>query len=146
MPNKFRSVLHKLASNPKRIFLIDSFGAFFTAFLLSTILTRLEEEFGMPRKVLIPLSIVACVYAIYSLGCYFLVNGKWRPFLKIIAVANLIYCCVTTGLVILFCQSLTIWGVVYFTSEIIIITGLVFIEALAISKSNGTHISETNLK
>ncbi len=145
MPNTFRSLLHKLASNPKRIFLIDSLGAFFTAFLLSTILTRLEEEFGMPRKVLIPLSILACVYAIYSLGCYFLVDGKWRPFLRVIAAANLLYCCITIGFLIVFHQSLTILGFVYFIGEIIIISGLAFIEASVISKSNDTHISETNL-
>lgn len=144
MPKKSRSALDKLVSNPKRIFLIDSLGAFFTAFLLSTILTRLEEEFGMPRKVLIPLSIVACVYAIYSLCCYFLVHENWRPFLKVIAAANLMYCCVTAVSLILFYQSLTILGFVYFISEIIIISGLVFIESLAISKSNDTHISETN--
>lgn len=144
MPKKFRSLPDKLASNPKRIFLIDSVGAFFTAFLLSTILTRLEEEFGMPRKVLIPLSILACVYAIYSLCCHFLVDGKWRPFLKIIAAANLIYCCITAGFLILYYQSLTILGFVYFIGEILIISGLAFIELLAISKSNDTRISETN--
>lgn len=144
MPKKFRLLLNKLILNPKRLFLIDSLGAFLTAFSLGIILTRLEEDFGMPLKVLNPLSILACVYAIYSLSCYFFAGVDWRPFLKVIAIANLMYCCLTIGLVILFHQALTILGLIYFSGEIIIIVGLVFIEVLTISKSNAMHISKSN--
>ena len=137
-------MLNKLTSNPKRLFLIDGLGALITGFLLGVILTRFEEAFGMPRKVLIPLSILACVYVIYSVSCYFFVSKDWRPFLRVIAIANLIYCCITIVFVILFYQVLTILGLLYFFSEIIIIAGLVCIEVFTIAKSNGIHISESN--
>lgn len=121
---------------PKRIFLIDGSGAVLTAFLLGVILTRFEANFGMPRKVLYPLSILACFYAFYSIGCYFFVGRNWRPFLKAIAMANLAYCCLTIGLVISLYPSLTVLGLTYFSGELIVIGGLIFIELLAVSKTS----------
>ena len=142
--NRFRLMLNQLLTNPKIIFLIDGLGAFLTALLLGTVLIRLEEVFGMPAKVLTPLSILAFIYAIYSMSCHFFVGGDWRPFLRVIAIANLIYCCITLGLIVLFYRTLTILGLTYFFGEIIIMGGLVFIEVLAIAKSNDMHINKNN--
>jgi hypothetical protein len=144
MSKKFRLILDKLILNPKRVFLIDSLGAFLTAFLLGTIIAKWEEDFGMPRKIIKPLSIIAGVYGIYSICCYFFVDGGWRPFLKVIAIANLLYCCITIVSVILFYQALTILGLTYFLGEIIIIAGLICIEILTFSKSNDLEISVCN--
>jgi hypothetical protein len=144
MQKTFPLILNRLISNPKKLFLIDSLGALLTAFLLGTILTRLEEHFGMPRKVLYLLSILACIYAVYSISCYFFAGVYWRPFLKLIAIANLIYCCIITVVVISFYRALTILGLTYFLGEVLIIGGLVYIEALTIAKSNNIYISETN--
>jgi len=135
----FRSILDRSISNPKRLFLIDGLGAFLTAFLLGTILTRYEGDFGMPRKVLYPLSLLACVYALYSIGCYFFVAKNWRPFLKAIAMANLMYSFITIGLVIALYQSLTILGILYFSGELIVIGGVIFIELLTVSNNNNEH-------
>lgn len=77
---KIRFLLDPFISNPKRLFLADGSGAFLTAFLLGVVLTRLEVEFGMPRKVLYALSALACLYAAYSMGGYFWVGRNWRPF------------------------------------------------------------------
>jgi hypothetical protein len=123
--------------------LIDSLGAFLTAFLLGIILTRLQEDFGMPRKGLHSLSIVACVYAVYSICCHFFVDGDPRPFLKVIAIANLVYCCITIGFIIAFYQALTILGLTYFVCEIMIIVFLACIELQAISKSNDLNVFES---
>jgi hypothetical protein len=146
MSKKFRSIRNKLIVNPKRLFLIDSSGAFLTAFLLGIILTRLEEDFGMPRKIVKPLSVVACIYSIYSICCYFFAGRNWRPFLKVIAIANLLYCFITIASVILFYQALTILGVTYFLGEIIIIGCLVCIELLSISKSNEWDFANVTIK
>jgi hypothetical protein len=86
---------------------------------------------------------VACVYGIYSICCHFFVRGDLRPFLWGIAIANLIYCCVTIGCVVLFNQALTILGRTYFISEIIIIIILVCIEILTIFKSNDLIFTES---
>lgn len=127
--------MDNLTSNPKRLFLIDSLGAFLTAFLLGVILTRYEAYFGMPGKVLYPLSILACVFGLYSMGCYFWVRSHWRPFLKAIALANLTYCLLTTGLVVSFYQSLTILGILYFSGEMIVVGVLIYIELFAVYKN-----------
>ena len=130
--------MDKLTSNPKRLFLIDSLGAFLTAFLLGVILTRYEAYFGMPGKVLYPLSILAFVFCLYSMGCYFWVRSHWRPFLKAIALANLTYCLLTTGLVVSLYQSLTILGILYFSGELIVIGVLTYIELSAVSKKTSS--------
>jgi hypothetical protein len=126
-------IINKLTLNPKRIFLIDSFGAFLTAFFLVAILSTFEKYFGMPRQILVFLSIVALVYAIYSICCFYFIESNWRPFLKTICITNLIYCGLTIGLVINFYPRLTILGTTYFLLEIILISVLVIIERKALS-------------
>lgn len=123
-----KQLIKKASSNPRQLFLIDGLGALVTAFLTGVILVYFESFFGMPKNVLIPLALVACVFAVYSLSCYFFVNENWRRFLKIIAVANLLYCFATTGFVIAYFEQLTIFGILYFIGEIIIVVTLVSIE------------------
>ena len=130
--------MNKLTSNPQRLFLIDSLGAFLTAFLLGVILTRFEAYFGMPGKVLYALSTLAVVFGLYSMGCYFWVRSRWRPFLKAIALANLVYCSLTIALVISLYESLTILGVLYFSGELIVIGVLTYIELSAVSKKTSS--------
>ena len=101
----FQLILDKITSNPKKLFLIDSLGAVLTAFFLGVILVRFEDSFGMPITILYYLSSIACVYAIYSISCYILLGNNWRPYLKAIAIANLLYCCTTIVLVFYFYQN-----------------------------------------
>jgi hypothetical protein len=130
---KTQSHIEKLIGNPKRIFLIDGLGAFFTAVSLTVIVAGFEPLFGMPRKVVYMLSLAACIYAVYSFCCSFFIRRQWQPYLKAIVIANILYCCVTTGLVLYFYQSLTALGVIYFLVEVIIIACLVRIELMALS-------------
>ncbi|MDZ4680048.1 MAG: hypothetical protein SH848_08600 [Saprospiraceae bacterium] len=120
--------MNKLTLNPKRLFLLDGLGAFLTAFFLGVLLTKFNEYFGMPQKTLNILSVIALVFAFYSIFCFFFVGSNWRTFLKIIAAANLLYCCLTVVLVINFYSSLTFLGVSYFLLEIVVICGVVFVE------------------
>lgn len=114
--------------NPKTIFLLDGLGACLTAFLLGVVLTAFNEYFGMPQKTLNILALIALGFAFYSFFCFFFIGSTWRLFLKIIAAANLLYCCLTTALVIYFYPQLTILGVSYFLLEIVVVCGLVFVE------------------
>ena len=127
---------NKLALNPKRLFLIDGFGAFLTAFFLFAILRTFNEYFGMPKTTLDFLSIIALAFSVYSFCCFFLVNNNWHPFLRAISIANLLYCCLTLGLVIYNYPRLTILGVIYFLIEIVIVCGLVFFEINVLTISN----------
>ena len=131
-----KKLFNKLILNPKRLFLIDSFGAFLTAFFLFAILRTFNEYFGMPKMTLDFLSIIALAFSVYSFCCFFLVSNNWHPFLKAISIVNLLYCCLTLGLVIYYYSLLTILGVTYFLIEIIIVVVLVFFEINVLKRHN----------
>jgi len=118
-----------------KIFLIDMAGALLTAFLLGVVLPNFQKYIGMPKGILIPLAITALVFSIYSLSCHLLLKANWKPFLKAIAVANWVYCVITTVLIGVLFQQLTILGVIYFISEVIIVGALAFIEMSMVKKS-----------
>jgi hypothetical protein len=111
--------------------LIDSLGALLSAVMLGIVLARLEPVFGMPEKALYYLSFIACIFSVYSFMCFFRKVKNWKIYLKVIALANLLYGCLTTGLVIYFYPKLTALGVTYFVLELIVISVLVMIEIKA---------------
>jgi len=82
----------------------------------------------MPQSILTILSIIAFAFCVYSICCFFFVNKNWKPFLQAISIANILYCCLTLGLVVYYYPQLTILGITYFSLEIIIVCGLVFFE------------------
>lgn len=128
MINSIKLIITKLISKPKNIFLLDSIGAFLTALILGFVVVKFQDAFGMPQTILYFLSALALVFAIYSLCCYYSVTTKWHSYLYLIMIANILYCCLTTGLIIYYFHELTILGFVYFILEISIIIGLVFLE------------------
>lgn len=130
-------ILDSLAAHPKKLFLLDGFGALLTAFFLGVLLANFEEVFGMPPNVLYRLSLLACVFAVYSLCCSFFAVGKWHLLLRIIVVANLLYCCLTIGCMLAFSERLTLLGLVYFVQELIVIGVLVAIELNVASSVSG---------
>lgn len=114
--------------NPKKLFLIDSLGGLLSAFMLGVALVRFEDTFGMPPRVLYALAFLACLFFVYSLFCFLRVTEHWRRYMKVIAIANLMYCGLTLGLVIYLHQELTTLGMLYFGSEIVMIIGLAMVE------------------
>ncbi|MCA1763154.1 MAG: hypothetical protein ABR574_06610 [Cryomorphaceae bacterium] len=113
---------------PEIYFLADSLGALLSAFLLGVVLVHFDGFFGMPKKVLYPLALVAVLCCLNTLLCFLLVQQRWRPFLKVISVANILYCFVTIGLVFRFYAELTWAGVTYFALEILVIVLLSALE------------------
>ena len=113
---------------PKVIFLVDALGAFATASILFLAQWHFQEYFGMPEERLSVLSMIAFTFAVYSFSYFLFLNRNWRIFLKAIITANLLYCCLTTGLVIYYYSTLSIVGLTYFLAEIAVIVGLVYIE------------------
>lgn len=118
-----------MSISSKNIFLIDGIGALITASLLILVLAPLESYFGMPKNVLWLLSAIAIVFASYSLACHFVFTHQYKRYLKVIIVANLIYCLTTFLLVLIHFQSLTWFGIVYFLGEIQFIAFLLIIES-----------------
>ncbi len=120
--------------NSKKLLLIDCLGALLSAFLLGIILVRFESSFGMPRNTLYFLSATACLFAMCSGLCYVFLKGNHAVYLKWIAFANMIYCCLTLALTLYFYKEMTMLSVIYFLVEVIIIITLAMMELRVASK------------
>lgn len=115
----------RLTQLPARtLFLIDGFGAMLSAFMLGFVLMNNQHMVGMPVEVLQILASIPCVFAMYSFAGRFIIKGRVEKYLKWIAIANLMYCLVTAGLVLLFFAELTGLGIAYFLIEIAIVVYL----------------------
>jgi hypothetical protein len=116
------------AKNPKTLFLTDSLGAALTTFFLFGVLRSYSAYFGMPKHILMYLSLVAFIFCIYPFTCFLLLKGNWPHFIRAISMANVIYCGITIILVYIYFKELTKLGVTYFFIEIVIVITLVYIE------------------
>jgi len=139
-----RNITGYLAGKPRLVFLVDSTGSLLTAFFLFAVLRTFNPYVGMPETILTYLSAIAACLFIYSITCFLFLKANWTLFIRVISIANLLYCLLTTWLLIIYYPLLTIAGITYFTAEITIICGLVYIElkvAAAISKNRtaGSH-------
>ena len=121
-------LINHLIEKPKTLFLIDSLGAIVTGFILFVIMRQLNEYIGMPKIVLTYLSFIAIFFCIYSTACFLFLKERWTPFIRLIGIANLLYCALTIGLLIKYYSLMTIIGIIYFLIEIVIICGLSYVE------------------
>lgn len=108
--------------NVRRLFLLDAIGAVFSAVLLGVVLAQWHSMVGIPPAVLYVLAVMAALFSIYSFTC-FLLNAS-ALFLRIIAIVNILYCCLTLGLILFQHQTITALGVAYFLGEIAIVLWL----------------------
>jgi len=97
----------KGAISAQNIFLIDGVGALVSAFLLAVVLVQLESYFGIPSSALYFLAVFPVIFAIYDFYCFYNVRNKLDRFLKGIAVANLLYCCLSLGVLFYHLETLT---------------------------------------
>ena len=121
-------IISRFENQPKHIFLIDGLGAALSALLLVLLIGRFDSFFGMPKPVIDNLSLLPIAFSVYSLSGYFWNPKHWQVLLKMIAVANILYCCLSLGLVIYHFEHLTIYGILYFLIEKIIVMTLAFVE------------------
>lgn len=82
----------------------------------------------MPRQTLYFLASFPCIFAVYDFVCFFRITKNRSPFLKAIAVANLVYCGLSVGLVIHHFAELSKLGLTYFLLEFLIVIILASIE------------------
>jgi hypothetical protein len=123
-----RHPFKNLTTNPKKIFLVDALGALLTAFNLFAVLRTFSEHVGMPKYVLTFLAVIALFFFIYSTSCYLVLTQNWKPYLKLISIANLLYCLLTIGLVLYYWQTIKAIGLIYFSVEVLVIFTLVYFE------------------
>ena len=131
-----KKIIKHFTEKQKALFLLDSAGAFMTAFSLFVIVRQFNEYFGMPKKELTYLSLVAFCFCIYSAACFLFLKRGLLLFIKFIGIANLIYCALTIGLLIKYRSLLTIIGTTYFLIEIVIICGLSYVQLNVATRNN----------
>ncbi|HOY42467.1 MAG TPA: hypothetical protein PLX60_11410, partial [Chitinophagales bacterium] len=119
---------------PRNVFLLDGIGALVSSLFLVVLLAPFESFFGMPSDYVYQLAIPAFVFAVYSIACYVFNPNNWQPFMKLIALANFIYCCVTFYLILKLFYRLTQFGVLYFILEIAVIFMVIALEINTIRK------------
>lgn len=119
---------------PRLLLLIDGAGALVTALLLWLI--PLALDFGLPEKVTSVLSFTAIGLAVYSFSCAGLVKTNYRPFLAGIALANLLYCVAIAILMALHYSQISVFGILYFSIEIVVISILVVTEVRVAHRVN----------
>tara|TARA_R110002096_G_scaffold77896_12_gene183525 strand:- start:24312 stop:24746 length:435 start_codon:yes stop_codon:yes gene_type:complete len=123
------SVQARLAAmRPHQVFLVDGLGALVSTLLLGIMMVRFESIFGMPASVLYALAAIAAGFSLYSILCWVIEPANWRPWLRGIASANLLYCCLTVGLVITRQDDLSLLGTSYFAGEIAVVVVLALFE------------------
>jgi hypothetical protein len=132
MKNSPLKLAQILTARPRNVFLLDGLGALLSALLLVFLIAPFEAIFGMPQQIAYTLSYPAFGFMVYSLGCYFLNPIAWKPFMRLIALANFLYCCLTFTLVMIDFSLLTKLGVAYFLGEIGIVFGVIAIELLTV--------------
>ena len=128
--SKFQQVI----SIPRNVFLLDGIGALVSSLFLVVLLAPFESFFGMPSDYVYQLAIPAFVFAVYSIACYVFNPNNWQPFMKLIALANFIYCCVTFYLILKLFYRLTQFGVLYFLLEIAVVLMVIALEINTIRK------------
>lgn len=120
-------------SQPKNLFLMDGLGALLSALCLMAMSGPLQVYVGMPQHVLTALAIAAALMCIYSLSCSVAVKKRWKPFLRTVAIINLLYSLATIAGMIRHWPMLKIPGIIYFILEILTLIVLVYVELSAVN-------------
>ena len=131
---QFISKFQQVILIPRNVFLLDGIGALVSSLLLVVLLAPFESFFGMPSDYVYQLAIPAFVFAVYSIACYVFNLNNWQPFMKLIALANFLYCCLTFYLILKLFYRLTHFGVLYFLLEIAVIFMVIALEINTIRK------------
>ncbi len=123
-------------NNPKRLLLIDIGGAFITTLLLFLVVKNNNQVFGISSSKVDILAIIALfICCVGIVGC-FMNKNNWKLLFITLASINLFYCLITV-MVLISSENVTIYGMLYFLIEIVIILMLAFLEiktALQISQ------------
>ncbi|WP_299121459.1 hypothetical protein [uncultured Tenacibaculum sp.] len=122
------SLITNIQQNPKKLFLIDGFGAILSTFMLGVILVQFEALFGIPSSALYILAIIPLFFILYDIYSFKQKYSKTGVLLKGIAILNLLYCCISFGFAVYHFHLITYIGWLYILIEITIILLLAFIE------------------
>lgn len=120
-------IILNFIKTPNQVFFIDALGAFISSIFL-LIIYQLEGLFGMPKRLLLLLSIIALGMFLISTFCYFFVKTKWKIFLKIIVLFNSTYLLLSFLLIVFNFDFITWLDVTYFSLELLVLASIISIE------------------
>lgn len=120
-----------------QLFLIDGIGALLSAFLLCIVKYH-KDIFGISDTMFYQLIPLPVVFACYSLTSSLVKPGKWKIFLAIIAVCNVLYIAYSLLLMYRNAHQLTLAGLAYFKIELLVILILVCLEIDYIKHAKNT--------
>lgn len=112
---------------PWQIFLIDGMGALLSALLLCVV-QYYKNIFGVPDAMFQLLIPFPFLFASYSFTCLLSILSKQKILLTVIIVCNVLYAAYSLLLVYLNADQLSLAGIIYFLSEILVILALVSLE------------------
>ena len=119
-----QNAINQVQTNPKKLLLLDGIGAIVSAFLLGIVLTQLNDLVGIPIPTLYFLAFLPCLFAIFDFYHYQKNNNQVATPLRIIAILNLLYCCLSIGLGIYHFETITFLGWFYIVVEVMIVVGI----------------------
>lgn len=122
------TIIKNIEFNPKKLFLIDGYGAIVSAYLLGVVLVSLEHYFGIPPSTLYILASLPILFAVYDFYCYRKTSDKLGTYLQGIAIVNILYCCLSLGLAFYHLNTITIVGWIYILIEILVVITLAILE------------------
>lgn len=128
MLQNIEKLTNYFVQKPRNLFLADGSGALLSGLSLFLILRCFRADFGMPVLYLRFLCVLAFCLCIYSLSCFLFLRTKQALCIRIISIANLLYCMLTLVFMAISRSGLTLAGAVWFSGEMVIICSLAFFE------------------
>lgn len=112
--------------SPQRVFFADASGALITTSILAFALAPLHTYLALPKYVFYSLAGMAALLFLYSISIALVKPKNWPIYLKIIALANFLYCPVTWFF--LFREGAGLYAFIYFTGETTLIAAIALSE------------------
>ena len=112
--------------SPQRVFLADASGALITTSILAFVLAPLSDYLNLPEHIPFTLAGIAAFFFLYSLSTALIKPRNWPVFMKIIALANFLYCPITWFF--LFREGAGVYAFIYFAGETALIAAIALTE------------------
>jgi len=121
-------IIKKYESSPRKLFLIDGFGAILSSFLLGVVLVKFERYIGIPASTLYLLASLPIFFASYDFYCFRKKNANYGALLKGISIINFLYCFLSIGFSFYHLETITATGWAYILIEVLIVMFIATIE------------------
>lgn len=125
-----QAMLSTFKTNPKKLFVIDGYGAIISAFFLGVVLVKLEHLFGIPKQTLYLLAFLPLLFAAFDFYAYRNAHIDTSKNLKVIATINTLYCILSLALTLYHIDVILPLGWIYIILELAIVLALSYIELI----------------